>query len=142
MVSKRMVGVIGCTLLWALTISAAGAKTPEEKALKVGKRGEITLTQPTMVGDKLLQPARYIIQHRDSGTDHFVRFVEVVLDPSPEGGRQPNEYAASDNVGEIKCRMEATSTKVLDTTAYVVTDHGAARITKVAIKGEDAVHIL
>jgi len=131
---------MGCALLWTLTIAVAPAKTPEEMALKVGKRGEITLTQPTKVADRLLQPASYIVQHRTSGTDHFVRFVKTVMveTQSLQGGRQPDTYTESENVGEIKCRMEATAD---DTTAYIVPENGVPRITKIAIKGESALHI-
>lgn len=140
MLRRQTLGALGCALLWTLTVTVAPAKTPEEQALKVGKRGEITLTQPTQVANQLLQPATYIVQHRDSGTDHFVRFLKV--EKVEDYSNERRAYTELDNAGEIKCRMEPTSTEVRETTAYIVTANGVSRITKVAIKGEKAVHVL
>lgn len=140
MFRRHVLDLLGCAVLWTLTIVAVPAKTPEEHALKVGKRGEITLTQPTQVANQTLQPATYIIQHRTSGADHFVRFKQIVkveANTSEEGGYPYTEF---DNVGEIKCRMEPISAPAHETTAYIVTENGVARITKVAIKGENVLH--
>jgi hypothetical protein len=96
--------------------------------LKAGKKGEITLTQPTKVGDTVLQPDTYVVQHRISGDNHFVRFVELkqeVVD-SMEG---QYTYTEQDNAGEIKCRVEPAGSKAKETTVSINGD----RITKVAI---------
>jgi hypothetical protein len=135
-------GALSCVLLLTITATLATGKTPEEQALKVGKRGEITLTQSTVAAGQTLPPATYIIQHRDSGNDHFVRFLKVVkveANTSEEGGYP---YTERDNVGEIKCRMEPMSEAARETTAYVVIENGVPRITRVAIKGERAQHVL
>jgi hypothetical protein len=135
-------GALSCALLLILTATVSAGKTPEEQALKVGKRGEITLTQSTLVADQTLPPATYIIQHRDSGNDHFVRFLKIVkveATTSEEGGYP---YTEHDNVGEIKCRMEPMSEAARETTAYLVIENGVPRITRVAIKGERAQHVL
>lgn len=130
---------MGCALLWTLTSTAAQAKTPAEQALKVGKRGELTLTQPTKVADQVLQPAAYVVQHRDSGADHFVRFLKVIV-PLQHNDEDVFPYAGPE-AGEINCRMEPLSAPATETTAYIVTENGVPRITKVAIKGESAVHV-
>jgi hypothetical protein len=65
----------GLVLLW--TATAACAWGQKAHALKVGRKGEITLTQPTKVGNIVLQPDTYVVQRRISGSHHFVRFVEL-----------------------------------------------------------------
>src|SRR6516162_9893260 len=130
---------LGCLLLSAVVIAAV----PHEKqhALQVGKRGEIILSQKTKVGDKVLEPDTYVVQHRVSHDDHFVRFVELkqVEYPTTEVN---NTYTEADNVGEIKCRVEPTTEPITETTVYTINEGGVPRITKVAIKGESVWHIL
>jgi hypothetical protein len=83
--------VLGCVLLW--TISAAAAPGQKDKTLKTGKKGEITLTQATKVGDVTLQPGTYVVQHRVSGNDHFVRFIELKkLQELSPGGESAGWY--------------------------------------------------
>ncbi len=124
-------------LLW--TVAAVAAPAQKERALKVGRKGEITLARPTKVGDIVLQPDTYVIQHRVSGANHFVRFVELkrVEAQSIEGNYT---YTEQDKAGEVKCRVEPANGPAKDTAAYIVTD-GAPRITKVTIKGEDVAHV-
>lgn len=140
MKTKRLLMAgVGCLLLSAAAIAAV----PQQKQhpLKVGKRGEITLTQQTKVGDKMLQPDTYVIQHRVSGGEHFVRFLELkqVEYATTEIN---NTYTEQENAGEIKCRVEPTTEPIKETTAYTVNEGGVPRITKVAIKGETVWHIL
>lgn len=135
---KLMLATLGCLLLW--TLAAAAAPAQKEHALKVGKKGEITLTQQTKVGNMVLQPDTYVIQHRVSGGNHFVRFVELkqVEAQSTEGNYT---YTEQDKAGEIKCRLEPAAGPIKETSAYTVTDGGVVRITKVEIKGENVVHV-
>ncbi len=139
MCRRRVLGTLGCALLWTLTLTSVHAKTPEEQALKAGKRSEITLTQPTKVADQVLQPASYVVQHRDSGADHFVRFLKIVT-PVQHEEQDVFPYAGP-VAGEINCRMEPLSAPAKETTVYIVTENGVPRITKIAIKGESAVHV-
>lgn len=132
---------IGCVLLWSLTAAAAPAQ--KEHALKVGKKGEITLTHQTKVGNMVLQPDTYVIQHRVSGGHHFVRFVELrQVEAQPTNAEQaPYTYTEADKAGEVNCRVEPAAGPVKETTAYTVAAGGIVRITKVAIKGEDVLHV-
>lgn len=134
--------VLGCVLLW--TISAAAAPGEKDKALKTGNKGEITLNQPTKVGETTLQPDTYVVQHRVSGNDHFVRFIQMkklqALNTAPESMGWYT-YTAEDNVGEIKCRVEPAGATAESTTVTVNDENGSPRITKVTIKGENVVHI-
>jgi hypothetical protein len=112
-----------------------------EHSLKVGKKGEITLTQPTKIGDTVLQPDTYVVQHRISGDDHFVRFLELKQVQTETGSGHGGavvtySYTVENNAGEIKCRVEPLGTKAKATTVSFSGD----RITKITIKGEDVVH--
>ncbi len=132
---------LGLLLVWTATAVAA----PEQKAqaLKVGKKGEITLTQQTKVGDRVLEPNTYVVQHRVSGSDHFVRFVELkqLEAQAPNAEAVPYTYTEADKAGEIKCRVEPATAPIKETTVYTIKEGGTLRITKVAIKGEDVLHV-
>lgn len=125
--------------LMLLLAAAAAAPKQQEHALKVGKKGEITLTRPTKVGDIVLQPDTYVVQHRVSGGNHFVRFVE--LKTAYSGSPDWPAYPEQRNAGEIKCRLEPATGPMKDTTAYLVTEGSTQRITQVAIKGETVLHV-
>jgi hypothetical protein len=135
-----LLAILGCALLW--TVSAAAAPGQKAETLKTGKKGEITLKQATKVGDITLQPGTYVVQHRVSGDNHFVRFMELKklqeLNVAPESMGWYT-YTAENNAGEIKCRVEPAGTTIDVTT---VTEDGGPRITKVAIKGENVLHVV
>jgi hypothetical protein len=137
---RLLLAGLACLLLW--TVAVAAAPKQKQHALKVGKKGEITLTQRTKVGDKVLQPDTYVVQHRVPGGDHFVRFVELKqVEAQSEGELTRYTYTEADKAGEIKCRVEPTTTPIKETTVYTINEGGVPRITKVAIKGEDVWHI-
>jgi len=87
-----------------------------------------------------LRPDTYVVQHRVSRGDHFVRFIEL-----KQVEAQTNEsnytYTEEDKAGEVKCRLEPAGGSIQETTVYTVTDGSVLRITKVAIKGENVVHV-
>jgi hypothetical protein len=126
-------------LLW--TVTAAAAPKQQEQALKVGKKGEITLTQQTKVGDIVLQPDTYVVQHRVSGDHHFVRFVELKQVEAQPTTELPYTYTEQDKAGELKCRVESAPGSIKQTTVYTINQGGVPRITKVAIKGENVLHV-
>jgi hypothetical protein len=132
--------LITLTFLLLLMTGAAVALEHQEHSLKTGKKGEITLAQPTKVGDRWLLPDTYIVQHRSSGGDHFVRFVE--LKKAQAWSTEWNViYTEPDAAGEIKCHVETAAAPVKQTTVSLIHDKGGDRITKVAIQGEDVVHV-
>ena len=131
---------LSCIFLSVVAITAAS--NPKEHWIKVGKKGEITLTQATKVKDRALEPGTYVVQHRESHGDHFVRFLELkVLDYSMADTGSNDTYTLEDNAGEIKCRVEPAPEPIKQTTVYTVTENGTQRIIKVAIRGENVVHI-
>jgi hypothetical protein len=137
---KQMMSItLGCLLLSMTTVAVASGH--HEHSLKVGKKGEITITQPTKVGDTVLQPDTYVVQHRTSGDNHFVRFLELKqVQSTNTGAESPYTYTEQDNAGEIKCRMEPSGATAKETTVSILTEVGGDRITNVTIKGENVVH--
>ena len=132
---------LSCLFLSAVAIAAA--PNQKEHEIKVGKKGEITLPQAMKVGDRVLEPGTYLVQHRVSHGDHFVRFKEFKqveywawTDPGVN-----DTYTVEENAGEIKCRVEPEKEHIKDTTVFVVVENGTQRITKVAIRGENVLHV-
>ena len=134
-----MFAVLGLSLLW--TATAAAAPGQKVHTLKIGKKGEITLSRPTKVGDIVLQPDTYVVQHRVSGSDHFVRFVELKQVEAEPTTELPYTYTEQDKAGELKCRVEPAAGRIKETEVYTTNEGGVPRITKVAIKGEDVLHV-
>lgn len=137
---KKTLSLVAFSFLLLWTATAVAAPKQKEHTLKVGKRGEITLTKPTKVDGIVLQPDAYVIQHRVSGSEHFVRFVELKQVEAQPPADLPYTYTEADKAGEVNCRIEPVET-VQETTAYVVTENGVPRITKVEIKGENVAHV-
>ena len=135
-----LLAILGCVLLWAVTASADAQQT--EHAHKVGKKGEITLAQQTKVGDKTLEPGTYLVQHRVSHGDHFVRLIELKQVEAQSTDAGYYTHTERDKAGEVKCRLEPAAGPIKETTVYTVTDGGVLRVTKIAIKGEDVLHVL
>ena len=101
-----------------------------EKAIKVGKKGDVKFDVETLVGDLRLKPGRYQIQHRTDGPDHFVHFTEVTKTGSTVA-----------HPGEIKCRLETLDEKVPFTAVYTRQEGASERVTKVLIGGENVTHL-
>lgn len=110
--------------------------TQQEKALKVGKAGDVQFRSETMVGDLKLQPGRYKIQHRVSGDEHFVHFTEVTKETPSSGGG-----ATVAHPGEVKCKVEPLDKKVRTTAVYTTKEGAIERVTKVLIEGENVAHV-
>ncbi len=138
----RTLKFAGLSLLLLLTVAAMAAPKPKEQASKVGKKGEITLSQPTKAGSTMLQPDTYVVQHRTSGGEHFVRFIELKQVEAQQTTEENYTYTEADKAGEFKCTTEAAAGPIKETTVYTVIENGVPRITKVVIKGEDVVHVL
>ena len=101
-----------------------------EKAIKVGKKGDVKFDAETLVGDLRLKPGRYQIQHRTDGPDHFVHFKEVTKTGSTVA-----------HPGEVKCRLEMLDHKVSATALHTRAEGASERVTKVLIGGENVAHL-
>jgi hypothetical protein len=133
---QMMLITLGCLLLSMTTVAVASEN--HEHSLTVGKKGEITLTQPTEAGDKVLQPGTYVVQHRTSGDSHFVRFIELKQTENSKGEQKFTYTEQSD--AEVRCSLDPSGATAKETTVTIRTEGGGDRITKVSIKGENVVH--
>lgn len=121
-------------VLLAATFAVAG----QTESIKVGKKGDITLSKETKVGDVTLKPGHYQMQHRVVGTDHMIHFTELKGMDNPYYPAGPTGVA---HPGEMKCRLEPMATKASKTAVYVEDEGGVRRITKIEIRGENVAHV-
>ncbi len=135
---KLFLVTLGSALLW--TTTAAVASEHHKHSFTVGKKGEITLTQPAKVGNVWLLPDTYVVQHRTSASAHFVRFVELKKAQNWTSERNVT-YAEPDSAGQAKCRMEPAGVPIRETLVSIAHENGGDRITQIVIQGEDVVHI-
>lgn len=118
-------------------VAVATLAVAQDQVMKAGKKGDIVLSQETKVGDVVLKPGHYQIQHRVSGSDHFVRFIAfkghtTMMSPNP---------ATPTDVGEIKCSVEPLAKKAAYTAVHVTDEGGAKKITRVEVRGENVAHV-
>ena len=99
---------------------------PMGQQLKIGKKGEVSFSQPTKVGDVLLPAGSYQFIHRVNGDDHFVQFNQT----NP-GGRD----------FEVKCQIETLSKKASHNGITTIEEGGVRRITRIEIAGENVAHV-
>ena len=127
--------MVTATLLLSVTVAAAA----DQQVIKVGKKGEIMFDEETRIGDLILKPGHYQMQHRVDSADHVVHFTELK-------GIHRNPYYQSGvtgeaHPGEVKCRLEGMNTKASETKVTVSTEGGVRRITRIEIRGENVAHV-
>jgi hypothetical protein len=126
---------LGCLLL---SMTTAAVASEHDDSIRVGKRGEFTLTRPTQAGEKVLQPGTYVVQHRVSADSHFVRFTEL---KQVENSKGEVKFAYTEpSSDEVRCNLEPAGETAKETSVTIRTEGGGDRITKVRIKGENVVH--
>lgn len=132
---------------WLLVILAAMvasltfinvATAADQQVIKVGKKGEIQFNQETQIGDLMLKPGHYQMQHRLDGADHVVHFTELKMAHNPYYPSGPTGEA---HPGDVKCRLETMDKKASQTAVTVSTEGGARRITRIEIQGENVAHV-
>lgn len=102
-------------------------KASPDQVLKVGKRGEVTLSSETQVGDVLLKPGKYTLQHRVEGADHVLHF-------AAESSKNPS--------ADVRCTLEPLEKKAPTTTMRLQNTGASMRLVQVQIGGENVTHVL
>ncbi len=102
-------------------------KASPDKILKVGKKGEVTFDSETQVGDAVLKPGKYTLQHRIEGTDHVLHFASL---------------SNRNSSGEVKCTLRPLETKVPHTLMRLEDTGTSMRLVQVQIAGENVAHVL
>ena len=137
----------------ALLLGTAALTAPQHEhkttTVAVGKKGDVTFTTETKIGDITLKPGRYYIEHRVEGTvqprrvaGHYIHFTEVTPKEHErrQAARDALEYTVA-HPGEIECELEALTKKASKTTVFTTTEDGTRRITRIEIAGEAVAHI-
>lgn len=111
-------------------------KTTQE--IKAGKKGDIVLSETTQVGDITLKPGHYLLQHRVSDGQHFVKFTELEM----SRGRHPDgATTGAKDAGEVKCTVQPLKEKVTQTAVYIDTAGGVRKVTRIEVAGENVTHV-
>ena len=129
--------VVLFTTMFLLLIGSALTVVAADTVIKVGKKGDIQISQDTKIGDVTLKPGHYQIQHRVSGSDHFVQFTAFKGHDSVRSWGP----ASPQNAGEIKCQIEPLVSKAKTTEVLTTKEAGVPRITRVVIQGENVAHV-
>jgi hypothetical protein len=126
--------VVAGLLLVSVTVAAAA----DQQVIKVGKKGEVMLSEETLVGDLNLKAGHYQMQHRVEGSQHMIHFTELkgMHNPSRPGGPTGEAHP-----GEVKCRLEPMNAKASQTAVTMTTEGGLRRITRIEIAGENVAHV-
>ncbi len=126
-------------LLSALISSVAIAQTKPYQVLKAGKKGDIAITQTTQFGSVTLAPGSYQVQHRASGSEHYIRFMKWEEVPNAS---EAYPQIVPGETGVVKCKVEPAPSQFKETTVFTEKKDGQIRITKIQIKGESVVHVI
>lgn len=131
------------TAMLSLPVLAQDHQAHHQKApgdtLKVGKKGEVHFTSPVKVGDTVLKPGMYQVQHVEEGGDHVFVFREMSM---PAGYKMSNTPVGKE-VARVKCRIEPATKKVSNTKIIFRTNAaGEKEISEVQVAGEAFRHLL
>ena len=113
------------------------AAAQHDEMTRLGKKGELSISSPTRVGDAMLEPGMYRVQHLVEGEDHLVVFSKL---PHPRPGYQSS--GTGKEVARVKCRLEPLGEKAKHSGMRFGTNAaGEATIEEVHVKGEDVRHV-
>ena len=124
-----------------LLLNVAFAFAANDQVVKVGKKGDVTFSEPTQVGDVTLPAGHYVFQHRVSGDDHFIKFVGAKeMEHSGSSMTMPMQTGPTTSE-DIKCAVEPLNQKVKQTAVTINTEGGVRRITRIEVAGENVAHV-
>ncbi len=104
----------------------------------IGKKGIIPFSTPVRVGETLLKPGDYQIQHVMEGQDHVIVFTK--MSSAGSGGYLPSR--PTKEVTRVKCNVEPLGEKAKHNGIRFGTNSaGEKTVEEVHIKGENVKHI-
>jgi len=104
----------------------------------IGKRGILIFDTPVRVGDNLLKPGDYQIQHVMEGQDHVIVFTRMTH--AGPGGNP--ESRPTKDVTRLKCRIEPLGEKAKHSGLRLGTNAASEKtVEEVHIKGENVKHV-
>lgn len=122
----------------ALTLGTQSAiSSSQSTELKVGKRGEISLSEPTQVGEVLLQAGYYQVRHQDGpGGSHAMVFIRMV----PDDSLAYSPLRATNDEVRVQCHVHPLYLKNKHTMVHIGNRNGGQVIKKIMIRGENVEH--
>ena len=109
-----------------------------EGHLDVNKKGMVRLTSKTRVGDRLLEPGMYHVQHVVEGSEHVISFQPVTM---PAGFKEYSMVEGKEIV-RLKCRVEPVAKSVSNTKITLGRNAAGERvIEEIQIPGEKVKHV-
>ena len=127
----------------AIALAAALMAVPvlvsaQSESIRIGKKGEIELTQPTRLGTTQLQPGHYEVQHAFLEGQHYVVVREQVRPTRRHGA-----LITGDEVARVPCLVVTLDKPARSSFAYRTKGaDGKATITEIRIAEEPAGHII
>lgn len=109
------------------------------KDVVIGKKGQVHFTSQVKVGETVLKPGMYQVQHLEEGSDHVIIFKEVGMQAGYKHGNTP----VGNEVARIKCKVEPV-TKAVNNTKITLrtTTAGEKEIAEIQVAGEKFKHLL
>ena len=129
--------MVAAIVMSGITIAAAA----DQQVVKVGKKGDVSFNEPTQVGDITLPPGHYVVQHRVSGEDHFIKFVGAKEMQHAGTSMTTTMQMGPTTSKEMKCTIEPLNQKVKQTAVFIDNSSGMRKVTRIEVAGENVAHV-
>ena len=107
--------------------------------LTTSSKGEVHFNKPVKVGNTVLNPGMYEVQHVVEGTDHAIAFKQIQM---PAGYRHSNITVAQEPAARVTCDFQPVANKVRNTKVTLRTNAaGEKEIAELQIVGEPFKHL-
>jgi hypothetical protein len=138
MKSKKKSIATAIALVIALGVVASQVLAQHTDHLNVGKKGMVRLDSKVRVGDRLLEPGMYHVQHVVEGADHVFIFKPVTM---PAGYKEYSMVEGREIV-RLKCRVEPVAKSVSNTKITFGRNAAGERvIEEIQVPGEKIKHV-
>lgn len=137
---KNQIKFVATTIALVIAVGAFSSQVLAQNHdhLALGKKGMVRLSEKTRVGDRLLEPGMYHVQHVVEGTDHVFVFKPVTM---PAGYREYSMLEGSEIV-RLKCRVEPVAKSVSNTKITLGRNTAGERtIEEIQVAGEKVKHV-
>ena len=109
----------------------------QQKTSMVGKTGKLHIGSSVMVGNTLLKPGMYQVQHVTEGENHLIVFRIIRMGYRDNMGNE----TLGEEVARVKCRIEPVAQPWKHTKLHVERNNSGQRVvTEVQIAGEEVLH--
>ena len=142
---QHMKILLAITLL-ALAAGVLSASAEDLKDFMTGRKGEVHFHAAVKVGDAVLKPGTYQVQHVLGGSedivhvnDHAIVFKEMQM---PAGYRRSNTRVAKKPAASVKCLLQPAAEKLRNTKVALRTNAaGEKELAELQIAGEPFRHL-